>query len=627
MYVSSLTASWTVAAGATDYVLAASTSAALPPSPVAASSTTLSSTATLAGLAPNTTYFLSVSACSGGCSAFVPLGSTVTFAAPAVGLSTTAVSSSTVGLAWSPNGNPLGSPFVVLRSTDGIAFAAASTVTAPGAALAGLTGGVTYYFEVVALGADGSAAAPSNVLTVVTPSGPTPSAPTGLLGRGGLLSASLTWDPLPPLQQGVGLAAYALLRSTNAAFGYVQVTTTTGLSFVDKPLAASATFYYKLVAKALDGAVSAPSAAVSVSPFNLPPMEPIGVTVAPSSAAVTFAWTPVRRFNDGEAFLSAGTPTVDELGGYSVYRSTDICNPSYTLVSTLPATGAALTDATGGANYYYHLLSFNTAGASNVGPTISSLGERDFFVDDCKSALVLDDASASTLIAAAGGASDVRVVSSRRPQDVGNGVFQSVQWRAYQDGGSELKGYTLPKPARIVLHFDMAAGAPVVDTAPVSGFAPASLAPAGGAVSPSDLGAYWYNGAQWVKMYGKVDAVAQTVTVQSPNLGVYQVRAQARSAGAVFDVSNLASRVITPNGDGRNDTLIFSYDPGPKNVVPVGKVFDLQGAFVADMTSGLVPNTLTWDGRMNGAPVRGGVYVYRITGDGKTFTGSIVVAR
>ena len=138
---------------------------------------------------------------------------------------------------------------------------------------------------------------------------------------------------------------------------------------------------------------------------------------------------------------------------------------------------------------------------------------------------------------------------------------------------------------------------------------------------------YWNNGLQFQKMYGVVDQVDHLVTVQSPNPGVYQIRAQARSNGAVFDVSNVSSRVITPNGDGLNDTLIFTYDPGPGNIVPEGKIYDLEGRFVSDMTSGLVPNTLTWDGRMNGRYVTSGAYIYQIKGDGKVFNGSIVVAR
>lgn len=627
VYASSLTATWSLVPGATGYVLAASTSPASPPTAVAASSATASSTATLAGLVPNTTYFAFVSACAGGCSAYTALGSTLTLAAPALSLSTTSVSSATVGLAWNANGDPSGTPFVVQQSTDGVTFAAVSTATVPAATLAGLTGGVTYYFQIVALNGAGIAAPPSNVLVVVTPTGPTPSAPTGLTATGGLLSVAVAWTALPPAQQGAGLAAYLLLRSTNAGFGFVQIATTTATSYTDKPLAAGTTVYYKLIARALDGAVSAPSAAVSATPFTESPMEPIGVTVAPSSAAVTFSWSPVKRFVDGTPFLSTGAPTADELGGYSVYRATDLCAPNYVLVSSLPVSSTSITDPTGGQNYYYHLQAFNTAGVSGRGLTISSLGEFDFFVDDCRSTLVVDAQSAGNLVGGSNGVGDVRVVSTRRPQDVGNGVYESVQWRAFLDGGSELKGWTLPKPARVVLHFLENGGVPVADTAPVSGFAPASFAPAAPAANPADMGMYWYNGSQYVKMYGKVDTLAQTVTVQTPNLGLYQVRSQARAAGAVFDLSNVSSRVITPNGDGLNDTLIFTYDPGPNNVSPTGKIFDLQGAAVADMVPGLVPNTLTWNGRMNGQPVHSGVYIYRITGDGKTFTGSIVVAR
>ena len=110
-------------------------------------------------------------------------------------------------------------------------------------------------------------------------------------------------------------------------------------------------------------------------------------------------------------------------------------------------------------------------------------------------------------------------------------------------------------------------------------------------------------------------------------MGIFQIRPLLRSNGAVFDISNLSSRVITPNGDGLNDIVIFTYDPGPNNVVATGRIYDLKGMFVANMTQGLVPNTMTWDGQMNGKYVTSGVYVYEIKGDGKTFTGTIVVAR
>jgi hypothetical protein len=625
--VSSVTADWAVSAGATDYMLVASTSSASPPVLIAASSSTLSSTATVSGLAPDTTYFLFVSACAGGCSPYALLGSTITLAGPAVSLSTTVVSSATVSLAWGSNGNPANAAYLVEQSADGVTYATVQTTTVPAAAVVGLTGGGTYYFEVIAINGAGIPAAPSNVVALVTPAGPVPSTPAGFTATAGLLSVSLAWNALPPALQGQGLQNYRLLRSTNAGFGFVQLTTTTGLAFMDQPLVSGVTVYYKIVARDIGNTDSAPSAAASAVPFTIRPMEPLGVTAAPSSTTVTIAWSPTTKFFDGTAFLSKGAPTLDELQGYSLYRSTDLCSPNYVQLSTLPVSSTSLTDTNNGLNYFYRLFAFNSVGISSNPVTISALGEFSYLMDDCATRLVLDNQSESTLNASSNGVGDVRILRTRRPQDVGNGIFQSAVWTPSYDGVTAIKNFTLPKPARIVLSFSTVNGVPVPSTAPTNGFAPLAAPAAGPAASVNDLGVWWYNGLDFVKMYGKIDPVGGTVSVDSPNLGIYQIRAQSRAAGAVFDVSNLASRVITPNGDGLNDTLIFTYDPGPRNVVPAGKIFDMRGAYVADMAPGLVPNTLTWNGFMNGLPVRSGAYVYRITGDGKTFTGTIVVAR
>ncbi|MDE2489214.1 MAG: hypothetical protein KGM24_00090 [Elusimicrobia bacterium] len=619
--LTSATAAWAPAAGATDYLLIAATDAGL--TSVAASSSTVLTTATVSGLSPNTTYWLAASACGDGCSAYAAVGSTVTLAASAVSLSTTAVSSTTVDLAWGAGGNPSGTLYRVLSSTDGVAYSPAASATIPSASVVGLTGGGTYYFEVVAVNAAGLAAAASPPLSVVTPTGPVPSTPTGFAAAAGLLRVALSWNPLPAAQQGTGLLDYELQRSTNAGFGYVALATTTASTYVDLPLTAGTTYYYRLAARALDGAGSALTAAVSAVPYTQRPMSPLGLTVAASSTTVSISWSKTTRFESGAPFLSTGTPAADELQGYELLRSTDICNVNYVLLSTYSVTTTAVTDATGGLNYYYHLLSFNSLGVSTNVVTFSSLGERSYFVDDCLSAMVLDDGTADQLNGSANGAGDIRLTARRRPQDVGDGIYQSVEFSADRDGSPLPAGYALSKNARVVLHYVVgSAGAPTPDSATVQGLS----GPA--AASAADLGVYWFNGQAYQKMYGRVDALSQTVTVQSPNLGVYQIRAQARTtSGPVFDVSNLSGRVITPNGDGRNDVAIFTYDPGPENVVPAGRVYDLRGAYVADMTPGLVANTLTWDGKMNGTPVHSGVYVYRITGGGKTFTGTIVVAR
>jgi hypothetical protein len=627
VYVSSLTANWSVSPSATNYTLVASTNSVFP-KPITASSTTVNSTSTLVGLAPNSTYFLYVSACGFGCSPYGLIGSTITLAQPAVSLSTQSISSSTVSLDWNLNGNPAGTFALVQKSSDGVTFATVAGSTVSAADFTDLTGGGTYYYQVIVLNGSGIPTVPSNILTVYTPNGPTPSAPTGLQAYGGLLFASVNWDALASTKAGAGFLYYALQRAPTAFAGYVTIATTTATSYIDKPLAAGATVYYKVVARDIAGTFSSPSGIAAATPYSIRPMEPLGVKVVPSSATVTFSWTPTNRFVDGSAFVSTGAPSGDELMGYSVYRSTNICDPAYVQISTLPVGVNSLTDTTGGLNYYYRLFSYNSVGASTNVVTLSSLAERNYFMDDCATTLVMDDASAATLNGAVNGIGDIRLQRTRRPQDVGNGVYQSAEWRAFMNGVSEMKGWTLPKPARVVLHFDVQNGRPTPSTAATNGFSPqaSALGPTPSA-SVEDLGVYWNNGQEFKKMYGRVDAVAQTVSVETPNLGIYQIRALARSAGVVFDLSNLSSKVITPNGDGLNDTAIFTYDPGPNNVVPEGKIFDLRGGFVSDMVAGLVPDTLTWNGRMSGMPVRSGVYMYRITGGGKTFTGTIVVAR
>lgn len=623
--ITSATADWGATLGTTNYTLLLSTNSGNPAAPVSASSTTAGSTATVTGLIANTTYFFFATACDLGCSLETPVGSTITLAAPATSLSTTSVSSSTVDLSWAAPGDPAGTKFYVDISSDGVSFSSTTTSTTLGTEVGGLTGGVTYYFEVVAVNGAGTPTVPSNIVRVLTPAGPAPSTPTGLTALAGMLRVSVSWNALPPTQQGVGLLYYDLYRSTNSTFGFVQIATTTATMLIDQPLRAGTTYYYRIGAVDMAMTQGALSVAVAATPYSARPMEPLGFVVTPASSTVAFVWSATTRFDNGSLFFNPASPTVDELEGYSVYRATDICSPNYVQVSTLSIATPAYTDVNNGLNYYYRFFSFNTVGYSTNVVTISALGDRSYFVDDCTSRLTIDDATGNSLDAASNGQGDIRIESIRRPQDVGNGIFESVQWRAVLNGVTNLPTFTLPKVGHIMVHFQMSNGGVVADTAPAGPFAP--LANSVGSVSPQNLGAYWFNGSQWVKMYGKIDTVGQYVDVDSPNLGIYQVRGLARSDGAVFDGSNLSSRVLTPNGDGLNDSIIFTYDPGPNNVHATGQIFDMRGGFVADMTDGLVPNTLTWNGRMNGMPVHSGIYVYRVSGGGKSFSGTVVVAR
>jgi len=557
-----------------------------------------------------------------------------------------------IALVWTAPGNPNLAPIasyeVRFATVPASSFASTAAWTAaassaaftaplaPGAietrALGGLYPAATWYFSVVSRDVTGEVSSidlkslgASQASTL--PTSLAPSQPAGLTATEGNRRATLAWADLSAAGKGLDFAHYRLERSTDL-ITFVAVTTTTETSYIDAPLPANVTDYYRLIARDLRGNESAASAIASALPFTILPMEPLGVTVAVTPTDVTLAWSPVSRFGDGSPFFSTGTPTVDELIGYSVFRSTDARALQFVHVSSLPFITTSLLNNTGGLGYFYHVKSYNTQGISTNTLTVSAFGDRIFALDNSGTALTLDAANSLMLNAATNGlGGDIRIMSTRRPQDVGGQVFQSAKWTAFLNGVTEMKGFSLPKPARIVLHFDAANGVVIPTTAAVTGQSVTAAGAGTAAVEPKNLGMYWDNGAEFKKLYGTVNALAQTVSVESPNLGAYQIRALFRADGAVFDLSNVSNRVITPNGDGLNDHVIFTYDPGPRNASVRGRIYDMSGSFVADMEPGLVPNTVVWNGKMNGRAATSGVYVYKIEGDGKTYTGTVVVAR
>jgi hypothetical protein len=93
-------------------------------------------------------------------------------------------------------------------------------------------------------------------------------------------------------------------------------------------------------------------------------------------------------------------------------------------------------------------------------------------------------------------------------------------------------------------------------------------------------------------------------------------------------LTKVAPRIFTPNGDGFNDKARLEFD-NPEQLPITGTVYDLAGARVADLKPGSDPNSvLLWDGKDgDGQTVAGGIYIYQVVFEGKTATGTVVVAR
>jgi flagellar hook assembly protein FlgD len=66
----------------------------------------------------------------------------------------------------------------------------------------------------------------------------------------------------------------------------------------------------------------------------------------------------------------------------------------------------------------------------------------------------------------------------------------------------------------------------------------------------------------------------------------------------------------------------------PKESIVSGCIYDITGAFVADLDWGGDNSSLKWDGEdRNGNIVREGIYIYQIKAEGKIINGTIVVVK
>ena len=150
--------------------------------------------------------------------------------------------------------------------------------------------------------------------------------------------------------------------------------------------------------------------------------------------------------------------------------------------------------------------------------------------------------------------------------------------------------------------------------------------------SKKDLGLFWYNGIEWVKISREIQSGA--LSIYTSRLGKYMVKQSLQSN--TFVLSKVYPQTFTPDGDNRNDYVEFQFD-NPQNGSPFGKIYDLRGALVGNMKKGSNSNpqtgdgSLIWDGKtINGEIAPAGVYVYQIEVAGqeaKTINGIVVLAK
>lgn len=427
-------------------------------------------------------------------------------------------------------------------------------------------------------------------------------------------------------------AAYAV--GTNVGGGAVVKSSvpTPGSSHFEVGLTLNVTTYFNLYSRTNTNLYSVAYSTQIV--LDIPPMAPAGLAgvVSADGSSITLTWAAAMSNMDGSLFRN-GAPIAWEVDRFEVYRSTGIINPGWVLIGTVPASATSYQAnvPVPGAMYYYKVVSrdaFQSAWVDQA-MAVDTLGAVYALGEDGVSRLRLGYRSAAMVTAAGNAHGQPLLIRAKDvPAHLGGRVVKSLNFETVTAPFNTTVPAFLSGPdASVVLRYEMVGGQVVP-----SAVGPAAAAPLVPSVTVSNaherLMAYFVGTNDDAKMYGRVDAINQTVSLESGALGNYQIRTVFRDNDVNFNLLEKTNKVLTPNGDGLNDIVQFTYE-NPRAAEVTGKIFDLRGGFVADMRPGTISmgNSLMWDARGNGVVVTQGVYIYQIKAEGKTFSGTVVVIR
>lgn len=353
---------------------------------------------------------------------------------------------------------------------------------------------------------------------------------------------------------------------------------------------------------------------VYIPPSPMPPLN-FNLSLDPFPDELHLNWLPPLAYANRVPFSSAGGRYASAITGYKIYRSTVPRNGQWEAVAvvssgTLTWVGSPPVSSQ---EYYYMARASNAYGES--APSLIRAqysGDGYVVAPDMHSMLEIPRKNLAPFLTSGPDPMSARsVVAASHPEELGGRVLKSLEFTAYK-GGLE-KDPMIDLTGWAYLHIRYKQDGPLIY--------PSRVLPA-----PDQISVYWHNGSKWIQLYGKIDAANQEILVKTSMLGKYQIRSVERAGGFNMDKSGLSNRLITPNGDGKNDTAGFVFD-NPRDSAVTGKIFDLKGAFVADMKNGPIGNSLEWDGKANGQAVSGGVYIYQIEAEDKVTNGTIVVIR
>ncbi|MBL0057912.1 MAG: gliding motility-associated C-terminal domain-containing protein [Elusimicrobia bacterium] len=453
-----------------------------------------------------------------------------------------------------------------------------------------------------------------------------PPPPSGLTALPGDREVLLHWNPVAVSD----LAFYRIDVDATAPYDFFDAFSlavgSATVSFLHTGLVNGTTYTYRLVSVdkgaplyagiALPGAPSSSLFAIPVPPPDLIFPNPLagvwGEILSGSPNQIRVHWSRVLRNVDG-------SPAAD-LAGYDLFQSTGRWGPWLPLVSLGINMFSFDTPLDGSpALAYFRVVARDTSGNPSSDSALMEVrGDGTdlrllFISDDPTSYFSLTDTLARNLLRTHTGLSEDLVLEGlRQTSREGPDTVKSVQFQVLEGyGGGILNNFVfLPPEALVVIGY------------PVSG---GEIRPGIPEYSAADvLGLFWFNGVDFTRVRAEVSLAEKTMVHRGGRVGLFEIHLAGPVEGTALVL--VRPRVFTPNGDGWNDQVVFEIQ-NPNRATISGKVFDARGTLAAPLAPGPTPDTLIWDGKLDGHTAPGGVYVYEISVSGRTMTGTVVVMR
>ncbi|MEW6040290.1 MAG: gliding motility-associated C-terminal domain-containing protein [Elusimicrobiota bacterium] len=403
------------------------------------------------------------------------------------------------------------------------------------------------------------------------------------------------------------VVSYDLWYSTDSSFVFKEVISgiTTTYYYISQELSGYSTYFWKVKAYGSSDLQSVYTFSNSTFSFYIvaqTPGSPLNLkgVLSDDRSAITFSWSAATRNTDGT--------DMSNLSGYRLYRSDTFAGletASYFAAVSSYVLTYTETNITG--SYFYSVRAvnkFNVVSPMSQSVYIdpSALSNYKVFWSETKDVTIrIPKTSYDAMLSSVG---SVNVTITRVPSQESGSVYR-VYDITVKESTFEVRTFS----ELLLIDFDY------------SGISVSDI---------QQLGVSKYNGVEWIRLPSELDRVEKVLKIKTKSLSKFRV--ELLSASGEFTLYNwpTKARIITPDGDGRNDVFEF-YFTNPLNNAVSGRIYSFTGDYVADISVDTSQMVLSWDGKDSaGSKVAPGIYIYQIKVEGalsKIINGTVVVAR